>query len=551
MKWWAGNRGPDADRAALAQKQFDFYATELKEENPFSKENDAYSVEHARAYLKQFAGAERVYAFMLAEAGKANPPVDYNRQFPGASQAVAQAYVVPGAFSKGGFAFMKDAIAHADRYFNGEQWVLGDQVAGNIDRAALAQGLRDRYFADFVKQWRTYVKSASVVRYAGLKDATTKLALLSGNQSPLLELFALASTNTAVDDPAIVKIFQPVQSVVPPGSTDRYIAPSNQNYMTALVTLQTSLDAIANQPGAPNDAAAAQTVNNAMQAKVNTKQMAQAFNIDADGHIETNVQKLLEDPITYLDAMLKSVDAGDVNAGGKSLCGGFRPVLNKYPFNPAATSEATLAEVNALFHKPDGQLWSFYEQKLQKVLTRQGAQYVANPSSKVTVNPAFLTFFNAAAAFAETLYADGGSDPHFSYSLKPETMEGVQMFTLRMDGQMLTHNAGTPAPFKKFTWQGSGTHEAVLSVRFGNTDLGFAHGEGLWAAFHLFQQATQSTPSSGVQVLDWITTTGGRPITLPSGRPLTVRIDLDLGSAPPLFLRGYLSRMTCIQEIAR
>jgi type VI secretion system protein ImpL len=553
MRWWAGNRGPDADRAALAQKQFDFYATELKEENPFSRENDAYSVEHARAYLKQFAGAERVYAFMLAEAGKTNPPVDYNRQFPGASQAVAQSYVVPGAFSKGGFAFMKDAVAHADRYFNGEQWVLGDQVAGNIDRAALAQGLRDRYLADFVKQWRTYIKSASVVRYAGLKDATTKLALLSGNQSPLLELFALASTNTAVDDPAVVKIFQPVQSVVPPGSTDRYIAPPNQNYMTALVTLQTSLDAIANQPGAPNDASAAQTVNNAMQAKVNTKQMAQAFNIDAEGHIETNVQKLLEDPITYLDAMLKSVDAGDVNAGGKSLCGGFRPVLNKYPFNPTATSEATLAEVNALFRKPDGLLWSFFEQKLQKVLMRQGTQYVANPSSKVAVNPAFLSFFNSAAGFAETIYPDGGQDPHFSYSLKPEPSEGVQMLTLRVDGQTLAYTAGGPAAFKKFTWQGSATHEAMLSVRFGNTDLGFARGDGLWAAFHLFQKANQSTPTSAGQLLEWITSSGkgSDAIMLPSGRPLTVRLDLDLGGAPPIFQRGYLSRMTCIQDIAR
>src|SRR5260370_41423771 len=123
----------------------------MKEENLFSRENDAFSVEHARAYLKQFAGAERVYAFMLAEAGKTNPPVDYNRQFPGAAQAVAQPYVVPGAFSKGGFAFLKDAIAHADRYFNGEQWGLGDQVAGNNHPAALAQGLRDRYFAAFVK----------------------------------------------------------------------------------------------------------------------------------------------------------------------------------------------------------------------------------------------------------------------------------------------------------------------------------------------------------------------------------------------------------------
>ena len=553
MKWWAGNRGPDADRAALAQKQFDFYATELKEENPYSRENDAYSVEHARAYLKQFAGAERVYAFMLAEAGKTNPPVDYNRQFPGASQAVAQPYVVPGAFSKGGFAFMKDAIVHADRYFNGEQWVLGDQVAGNIDRAALAQGLRDRYFADFVKQWRTYIKSASVIRYAGLKDATTKLGLLSGNQSPLLELFALASTNTAVDDAGVVKIFQPVQSVVPPGSTDRFIAPPNQNYMTALVTLQTSLDAIANQPGAPNDAATAQTVNNAMQAKVNTKQMAQTFNIDAEGHIETNVQNLLEDPITYLDAMLKSVDAGELNAGGKSLCGGFRPVLNRYPFNPTATSEATLADINALFRKPDGLLWSFFEQKLQKVLMRQGAQYVANPSSKVAVNPAFLSFFNSAAGFAETIYADGGQDPHFSYSLKPEPSEGVQMLTLRVDGQTLAYTAGGPAAFKKFAWQGSSTHEAMLSVRFGNTDLGFARGDGLWAAFHLFQKANQSTPTSAGQLLEWVTSSGkgSDAIMLPSGRPLTVRLDLDLGGAPPIFQRGYLSRMTCIQDIVR
>jgi type VI secretion system protein ImpL len=552
-KWWSGTRGPDADRLALAQKQFDFYATELAEENPFSKENDGVSIEHARTYLKQFAGAERVYAFMVAEAGKNNPPIDYNRQFPGASQTVTQPHVVPGAFSKGGWTFMKDAIAHADRYFNGEQWVLGDQMAGNIDRAALAQGLRDRYNSDFVKQWRTYIKSASVVRYAGLKDATTKLAQLSGNQSPLLELFALASTNTAVDDQAVAKIFQPAQAVVPPGSTDRFIAPPNQNYMTALVAIQTSLEAIANQPGAPSDAGAAQTVNNATQAKINTRQMAQAFSIDAEGHIEASVQKLLEDPITYLDAMLRSIDTPEINAGGKALCGGFRPVLNKFPFNPTATSEATLADVDGLFRKPDGLLWTFYEQKMQKVLTRQGTQYVPNPASKVTVNPAFLSFFNGAAAFAETLYGEGGQDPHFSYSLKPETTEGVQMVNLKVDGQTLSHTSGAAAAFKKFTWQGSGPHEAQLNVRFGNTDLQFASGEGLWAAFHLFQKANQSTATGTVQLLEWITSSGkvSEAIKLPSGKPLTVRLDLDLGAAPPLFQRGYLSRMTCVQEIAK
>jgi type VI secretion system protein ImpL len=448
---------------------------------------------------------------------------------------------------------MKDAIAHVDRYFNGEQWVLGDQAAANLDRAALAGAIKERYYSDFVKEWRTYIKSASVVRYASLKDATTKLAQLSGNQSPLLEMFSLASTNTAVDDPNVAKIFQSVQTVVPPGSTDRFIAPPNQNYMNALVAIQTSLDAIANQPGAPNEAAAAMTVNNATQAKITTKQIAQAFLIDSDGHVEATVQKLLDDPITYLDQMLRSIDVPELNAAGKSLCGGFRPVLNKYPFNPISNSEVTLAELNALFRKPDGMLWTFYEQKLQKVLTRQGTQYVPNPSSKVTVNPAFLTFFNAAAAFGEMLYAEGSQDPHFWYSLKPEPSEGVQMMTIRVDGQSLTYTAGTPAAFKRFQWQGSGAHEAMLSVRFGNTDLGFARGEGLWAAFHLFQQANQSTQQTSGQLLEWVTSSGkgSQPVMLPSGRPLTVRFDLDLGQLPPIFQRGYLSRMACIQEIAR
>jgi type VI secretion system protein ImpL len=553
VKWWAGSRGPDPERMTLAQKQFDFYANTLKEANPFSQENDGLAVEHARSYLKQFAGAERVYAFMLAEAGKNNPPIDFNRQFAGSAQTVVETHVVPGAFSKGGWTFMKDAIAHADRYFNGEQWVLGDQAVANFDRAAMTQSLRTRYNSDFVNTWRAYIKSASVVRYASLADATKKLSQLAGNQSPLLELFALASTNTAVDDASVGAIFQPVQSVVPPGSTDRFIAPPNQNYMNALVTIQTSLEAIENQPGVPNDAAAAQTVGNAMQAKVNTRQMAQAFRIDSDGHIDASVQKLLEDPITYLDSLLRSIDTPELNAGGKALCGQMRPLLAKYPFNATATSEATLADVNTIFRKPDGLIWTFFDQKLQKVLVRQGSQFALNPSSKVTLNPAFLNFFNAAAAFGEALYAGGAQDPHFEYSLKPETTEGVQMITLKVDGQTLTYASGTAAAFKKFTWQGTGTHEAQLNVRFGNTELQFARGEGLWAAFHLFQKANQATASGSGQVLEWITSSGkaSDAIMLPSGKPLTVRVDLDLGTTPPLFQRGYLSRMTCVQEIAR
>ena len=103
------------------------------------------------------------------------------------------------------------------------------------------------------------------MKYASWKDAATKLNQLSGNQSPLLELFSLASNNTDVDDATVKGSFQPVQTVVPPAS-DKFIVAQNQNYMNALVALQTSVEAIADQPGPPSDQASAPVNTSAQQA---------------------------------------------------------------------------------------------------------------------------------------------------------------------------------------------------------------------------------------------------------------------------------------------
>jgi type VI secretion system protein ImpL len=546
MKWWSSGRAIDPDRQQLAQKQFEFYAGELKEENPYSKENDTLAIEKARHYLAQFAGAERVYAFMLAEAGKSNPPINFNRQFPGSAQTVVETHEVPGAFSKAGWAFMKDAIAHADRYFSGEQWVLGDQAAANIDRAKLDQDLKARYYGDFVKEWRAYIKSAGVVRYAGLKDASQKLMQLSGNQSPLLELMALASQNTAVDDANVAAVFQPVQAVVPPGSTDRFIAPPNQNYMNALVALQASLEQIANQPGAPSDAAAAQTLSGAQQAIVNTRQMAQTFRIDQEGHIESGVQKLLEDPITYAQGLLRTLGPAELNGKGRDLCGQLRPLLGKYPFNPNATAQATMQELAAAFQPKTGLLWQFVDANLQKALTRQGSQFVANPSAGISINGAFLGFLNRAAAFSDAAFPGGSPDPHFTYAVKPVVSPDTESIKLTIDGQAVDFTGANSAA-KTFAWPGV-AHEARLSVKFkGGTEFPFPSYDGLWAIFQMVGDAdkhqgslVEMTLRSGRQ---------GRPILNQAGQPVTVRF--EIAATPPIFDRGYFSGLACVAEVAR
>lgn len=549
MERWLAGRGLDNERTDLARRQFDFYAEELKFANMFSNENDGMSIEKARRYLAQFAGTERVYQFMLAEAAKTNPPINFNKKFPGSAAVVVGNYDVAGAFSKGGWDFMKNALKNAEKYFAGERWVLGDQAAATVDRAKLEAELRARYYSDFVKQWRSYFKAASVVKYAGIKDAASKLNVLSGNQTPLLALFWLASQNTAVDEPAVLAALQPVHTVVPPASVDRYIAPPNQNYMNALMSLQASLEQVAAAPGPPNEAAAGQTLAQASAAKLTTRQMAQAFRIDPEAHLETTVQTLLEQPITYAENLLRTLGPAELNGKGKGLCAQFRALMAKYPFNPASQVPASIQEVNALFRKPDGALWTFYEGSLQKALPKQGALYVASPAGGVNLNPAFVSFFNRAAAFADAAYAGGSQEPRISYTLRPVPTEGTVATTLRIDGQTIGFSGGTPQP-KQFVWQGSGAHEAAATVKFGGSDLGWANYSGLWAAFQFFGDAERWIPAGSGFNVEWIVRVGKNPVTL-QGKPLTVQFHLEMNGAPPVFQRGYFSGLGCVSEVAR
>ncbi|SPE36531.1 ImcF domain protein [Candidatus Sulfopaludibacter sp. SbA3] len=541
MRWWMNNRGVDPERQQLAQKQFDFYAGELKEDNPYSKDSDSSAVEKARRYLSQFGGVERVYTAMLAEAGK-NPPINFNRQFPGSAQVVVESHEVPGAFSKGGWVVMKDALQHPDRFFKGEQWVLGDMGATNITPAQLDQ-LRTRYSGDFVKEWRAYMKGAAVVRYAGLKDASQKLTQLSGNQSPLLELMALASQNTAVDDATVSQVFQPVQTVVPPTITDHYIAPPNQNYMNALVALQTSLEQIANQPGTPNDAAAAGTLSNAQQAIVNTRQMAQAFRIDQDGHIETNTQKLLEDPITYAQGLLRTLGPAELNGKGKDLCGQMRPLLAKYPFTPNATAQATQADIAAVYKPQGGLLWQFVDANLQKALTRQGSQFVANSTAGITINPGFVAFLNRAAAFSDAAFQGGSATPHLGYMVKPVISSDIEDIHLSIDGQAGDFK-GSNVAAKHYDWPGS-AQGVQLSLKLkGGSSISYPAYDGLWG---IFQFVASGKHTGGTLVEEPMV---GKPmLDTATGHPITVTFDIS--ATPPIFDRGYFSGMSCVAEVAK
>jgi type VI secretion system protein ImpL len=544
MKAWESGRDIDQARLDLAQKQFDFYSEELKIANPYSSENDTLVVARARNYISQFSGVERVYQFMLAEAGKSNPSLDFNRKFPGSAETVIDHVEVGGAFTKGGWDFMQNALKNLPSYFSGEQWVVGDQSASNIDLGKTATDLGARYQQDFIAQWRAFLRGGNVVHYAGLADASHKLLKLSGNQSPLLGLICMAAENTAVGQPDVVKAFQAAQAVVSPNCQDQYIGGSNQPYVAGLSGLQVCLDQANNAPG-DKDAAKAQCLPNVSTAQQAANQIGQGFKIDEDGHIDQTVQNLLLAPITSVSAVLKP---GPVSGAG--LCAQMSPLESKFPFSPNSTAEASPQDMAAIFDPNTGALSQFYNGALKNLLLPEGSSYIANPSATQAINPAFLAFFNRATAIQRALFSGAPGQLQYRYALRPHPTETVSGGNINIDGQIMKYSGGSSS-YQQFTWPGSGQGVTFTVKISGGSDLGFPSYSGPWGVFHFFADADKTAQNGSVYNVEWVLRiAGGRPMTAPNGKPVTVQFDLDPLGGPPILQKGYFSSLRCVSNVA-
>jgi type VI secretion system protein ImpL len=544
MKFWKGTKEVDPQRNALVARQFDFYAEELKESNPFSKENDALTIDRTRRFLKQFSGEERLYNAILAEASRANPSINYNKLYPNGARAVRVDKEVQGAFSKEGFTWMQDALKNLPKYFGGEAWVLGEEVKMSVNLTELEQRLRERYYKDFADQWKAYLKSVTVLRYASLKDASEKLKLHSGNQSPLLAALYLASRHTSVAEKSIAEQFQPTQLLVAPGSEGQLIGGENEPYMGGLLQLQGSIEMIANMPAsqAAQDPAAAQSLNLATTAKMTARNVAQKFRPDPTDRIDGQVLKIMEDPITYVENFLRSLGPAELNGAGAGFCKDFTQLISKYPFNPNGKAQATIAEFNAVFAPQTGSLWTFYETKLKAMLVNQGGEYRAVPTPSMALTPGFVASFNRFAAVTSTAYGMNPS-PNFRYSVKlnPEMKREVR---LSIDGQSGEFkNASSPA--KQFVWNGQGV--GVRTTIVGGGTVSFDGPLGVFQWFNDAERWNQNSATSHTVL--WYQRSGTKIMTDDQGKPLSMILDLDMPI--PLFRKGYLAGLQCTSNVAR
>jgi type VI secretion system protein ImpL len=537
MQQWLAGRTLDSARAQIAQRQFETYARELPFRNPLPQRADTAAVARGRAFLRQFSGSERIYQFMLAEANKASQPIQFNRKYPESSRYLVDTYEVSGAFTKPGYTFMQNAFKGVDRFLQGESWVVGEG-APQVDKAKLVADLRSRYTNDYIENWRRFLRSASIVRYAGVRDASQKLIMLSGNQSPLLTLFSIASRNTNVA-PDIAGVFQPVQTVMPPADTAKLIGPGNQPYMSALAAFQTAVDAVAvagQQQAAPAQAAAG-------TAKSAVRTIAASFTIDQQGQVHSTVQKLMEDPVSYAEPLLAHLGADQVNAKARTFCAGARVTLAKYPFTPTSTTQASISEVSAMLRPGSGALWSMYTDALQSSLQKQGTAYAPVPGD-VKLIPSFVDMFNRLAAFSDVLFASGTPDPKLEFKVKPLFAEGTNGVQLMLEGDLVEATKNLTRT-QTIDWPAN-AHDARLSVVLGTLQANLVGPfNGPWALFQVFHAADSWQQVGPASRAEWVLRSGTQGVSLPGGAPLKVSVDVIPVNAANVLRKTYFAGMYC------
>jgi type VI secretion system protein ImpL len=561
--WQAGGAPPDAERVRLAQRQLAYYNDELRSRrNPYRDTQDAAAVQRAQAFLTKFDDADRVYQLVVARVGRPLPSVTLAARFPSAAGVITDDHEVPGAFTLAGWRSMQEALRDLSKYLEGEGWVLGAATGLARNLESLRTTIGARYAADYAAHWLRFVRRARVEPFSGPAEAARRLELFGGPASPLLGVLSLAARNTAVDDSAVVRAFQPVHAVVAPADTLTLRGTANEPYLRALGGLTTAVQGVARAPTGQRPMLGQQVADAADAARNAVRELASTFIPDTT-RLDRTVSGLLAQPIEQTSGFKRQVTADAVNAAGRQLCDQLDGLFAKYPFNPDATAEATALEVAEALQPQSGTLWTTVERdpSLSRVVRRQDSRWVPAGDAEVTVDSAFLSFLRRAGILARLLFPDGAPPARINVTFlgleAPAEVNSVSIRATtrgsggRQDSASLGRGSTEAEPSLEFRPASAPNVELTVRYTRGRTStIQLVHGvDGTWGLLRLLDHAEEWQQGDGTFRARWAVRLPNAAGTgeVPQRVVLRGRFDRE----PQMSRPRNFGRLGCVARVAR
>jgi len=496
---------------------------------PLPVDPDTELIQRVRERLSQIPLAQRLYArlkgerssdnlppFRISEAAGRDAPLVFVRR---SGQPLSEG--VPGFYTSAGHHRFTQANQEQLKELVTESWVWGPQAQG-FSRPEQLQQLSEQvhrlYLRDYTQSWETLLADIDIRSPTNLSEAVAITNVLSGADSPLLNLLRAVDREISLEQRASEE-----QELVKK-TTDK-------------LTEQAISKAPALDQGTGAGATPAKPVTAVEERFASLHRLVQSQGLDA-------VRSLLNELFVYLNAIAGAADQGGavLNAAknqasgvisklqleasrqpsplnrwlqmlaedsSRLILGGVRDQLNtiwtaevlpfcrqgienRYPLVRSSPSEITLEDFGHFFG-PGGLMDKYFQTNLQAFVDTSQTpwRWRGTGSTGPGITAEALAQFQRAAAIREAFFRGGGPTPVVRFTLKPITMDvDANQFLLELDGQQTTYSHGPVKPVA-LQWpgpQGSSRVQIQFSPPSGNGRSGLTL-DGPWAWFRLLDQA--------------------------------------------------------------
>ena len=361
MQVWDGVPTNDPVNESLAEKQVEFYASELKFGDPYAgsiPENEE-AVARGQSYLRNLSGPDKILQALLNQV-RDKPAERLSGYAFNYSQVLTGPDQVDGPYTRAGWQVVDESIRDHKAVPSGEECVVGSggsKVSLEGDSSMDAQ-VRKLYSDTYVQLWKQYLVSHHVVDFTSTTDAAQKLRTLAdNNRSPLLALVYMTSVNTnvaptqsvgeqtkegvmkaangaavaigsvaaklgvdrkgvttpgagqVVSAPTVAGAFDPVHTMVDPGNPNKWLNEKNLPYMKALGDLSDALQTLPAQVhnDVPLETQELQGAKTALLAADSALHSLAANFPNTSSGVDVDLESLLREPLDRARRMVSSV----------------------------------------------------------------------------------------------------------------------------------------------------------------------------------------------------------------------------------------------------
>jgi type VI protein secretion system component VasK len=201
MPVWSSAVPNSSDASELAEKQMQFYVSDLKIENPYKLQiaEDGKAVAQAQAYLRDLNGPDRMFRALVEQINHDKPGDSLTRYAANYTEVMTGPNIIEAAYTRDGWEAMLESIRGHKATSAGDTCVLGSgsRVANVTMDAGTENGVEELYIKSYIQHWKQFLAAHHVVSFSSTGDAARKLGILAdNNRSPLLGLAYMTSHGT-------------------------------------------------------------------------------------------------------------------------------------------------------------------------------------------------------------------------------------------------------------------------------------------------------------------------------------------------------------------